>query len=109
MDWKATAHTGDLQVREFAREQEHLIEVVLDLDVAPDRAEWFEQAVECCAFLAWRISQRAARIRLRTQNFDAYLPEECDIYAMLKYLALVTPLRGKSIDQLYHKTFGYLL
>lgn len=97
VDWKATAHTGDLQVREFAREQEHLIEVVLDLDVAPDRAEWFEQAVECCAFLAWRISQRAARIRLRTQNFDAYLPEECDIYAMLKYLALVTPLRGKSI------------
>jgi uncharacterized protein (DUF58 family) len=31
VDWKATAHTGALQVREFAREQEPLVEVFLDL------------------------------------------------------------------------------
>jgi len=35
VDWKATAHTGELQVREFARETEPLVEIVLDLDVAP--------------------------------------------------------------------------
>ena len=32
VDWKATAHTGDLQVREFAREQEQTVELYLDLE-----------------------------------------------------------------------------
>src|SRR6202049_4044852 len=35
VDWKATAHTGDLQVREFAREQEQSVAFFLDLDVPP--------------------------------------------------------------------------
>ncbi len=96
VDWKASAHTGDLQVREFAREQEHLIELFLDLDV-PGALDGFEPAVECCAYIAWRIAQRGARLRLRTQEFDACLPEECDIYAILKYLALVSPVRGKAL------------
>lgn len=97
VDWKASAHTGELQVREFAREQEHLIELFLDLDLPAAAREGFERAVECCAHIAWRIAQRGARLRLRTQEFDACLPEECDIYAILKYLALVLPVRGKAL------------
>ena len=31
VDWKATAHTGDLQVREFARDQEQTVAFFLDL------------------------------------------------------------------------------
>ena len=89
VDWRATAHTGDLQVREFAREQEHLVQIVLDLMV-PDRArEWFERAVDCAAFLAWRLAQRGARLRFRSQGIDLAVPEEGDIYTILKYLALV--------------------
>lgn len=95
VDWKATAHTGELQVREFAREQEHLVVVFLDLDVPPDQDEWFEKAVDCCAFLVWGIAQRGARVRLITQQFDVCLPEEGDLYTILKYLALVGPARGK--------------
>src|SRR5262249_43111351 len=56
VDWKATAHTGDLQVREFAREQEQAVAFFLDIDVPPDLDEWFERAVDCCAFLAWRMN-----------------------------------------------------
>ena len=96
VDWKATAHTGDLQVREFAQEQEHLIEMFLDLEVAPERLEWFEQAVDCCAFLVWHVSERGARIRFRTQDFDLTLPEEGDVYTILKYLAETSPLKGKA-------------
>ena len=33
VDWKATAHTGVLQVREFAREQDWRVVIFLDLDV----------------------------------------------------------------------------
>lgn len=94
VDWKATAHTGELQVREFAREQERLLELFLDLGVPPALGEWFERAVECCAFLVWRVTERALRVRFRTQRFDLTLPEMGDVYSVLKYLAVVTPVRG---------------
>lgn len=96
VDWRATAHTGALQVREFAREQENLVVVYLDLDVALEHDPWFEKAVDCCAFLTWHIAQTGARIRFRTQDFDARLPEEGDVYTILKYLALVKPIPGKT-------------
>ncbi len=95
VDWKATAHTGALQVREFAREQDWRVVIFLDLDVPLGQETWFEHAVDCCAFLAYRLNQRGIEVRLRTQEFDISLPEEGDIYALLKYLALVSPLRGK--------------
>ncbi len=94
VDWKATAHTGDLQVREFAREQDHRVDIYLDLDCALD-SPWFESAVDCSAFLAFRLSERGARVRLRTQEFDMSAPDDASIYTILKYLALVSPMRGK--------------
>jgi uncharacterized protein (DUF58 family) len=96
VDWKATAHTGDLQVREFAREQEQTVELFLDLEAPPGMQEWFEQAVNCCAFLAWRLAGRAVGIHFRTQEIDFRLPEEGDVYTVLKYLALVQNRSGKS-------------
>jgi uncharacterized protein (DUF58 family) len=96
VDWKATAHTGELQVREFARDQEHEIEILLDLDVPESAADWFEQAVDCAAFLVWSMAQKGARVRLRTHEFTSRCPEDCDVYTILRYLALVTPARGKT-------------
>ena len=97
VDWRATAHTGDLQVREFAREQEHLIGVGLDLQARDSDAAWFERAVECCAYLAWRLSGRGARVRFSTQDFDILTPVEGDVYAILRYLALVSRRRRASL------------
>ncbi len=96
VDWRATAHTGDLQVREFAREQEHLVEIFFDINAGDKDREWFEKAVECCAYLSWHIAERGARIHFRTQDFDHRLPEECDVYTILKYLALVSSRPGKA-------------
>jgi uncharacterized protein (DUF58 family) len=102
VDWKATAHTGDLQVREFAREQDHRVLIYLDLDppleAGPAYERWFESAVDCAAFLAFRLAERGARIRFRTREIDLTLPDEADIHAILKYLALVSPMRGPSAD-----------
>jgi uncharacterized protein (DUF58 family) len=97
VDWRATAHTGDLQVREFAREQDQTLEIALDLDVGITEEEWFEQAIDCCAFLVWSFSAKSARIRVRTQTFDQILPDDTNVYAILKYLALVEPLRGRAL------------
>lgn len=94
VDWKATAHTGELQVREFAREQDPLVEILLDLDVGAEELDWFEKAVECCAYLAWRMSWREARVRFRTQEREIAVPAEGDVYAILKYLARAEPQPG---------------
>ena len=96
VDWRATAHTGELQVREFAREQDPLVEIFLDLNVADEHRRWFEQAVDCSAYLGWEVTRRGARLRFRTQNFDITSPAEGDVYTILKYLALVEPKRTRT-------------
>jgi uncharacterized protein (DUF58 family) len=91
VDWKATAHTGALQVREHSREQAGSIVICLDLDVPAGASEWFERAVECAAFLAFELAERNVRLRLFAQTWDI---ATADIYTILKYLALVSPQKG---------------
>jgi uncharacterized protein (DUF58 family) len=98
VDWKATAHTGDLQVREFTREQEQAVEVFLDRNVPEGQEPWFETAIDCCAFLAWRLAERGAGIRFRTQGYEVRLPEEGDVYTILKYLALANSVSGRPAE-----------
>jgi uncharacterized protein (DUF58 family) len=94
VDWKATAHTGGLQVREFAQQEDLCVSVFLDLDVPDWSSDWFERAVECTAFLAARLAPTGITLHLQTQNFDAIVPHNANVYAVLKYLALVTTERG---------------
>jgi uncharacterized protein (DUF58 family) len=96
VDWRATAHTGSLQVREFARDQDPLIAIFLDLEASFDHWQWFECAVEACAYLAWQMTARGARIHFRTQDWEILTPLEDDVYAILRYLALVSA-RGRAI------------
>src|SRR5208282_2607900 len=83
VDWKATAHTGALQVREFAREEDQEVWIGLDLKVPDESREWFETAVDCAAFLAYRLNLRGARVRFRTQEVSIAIPAEGTIYAVL--------------------------
>jgi uncharacterized protein (DUF58 family) len=94
VDWRASAHIGELHVREFAREQDQTVTLFLDLHVAPNEFAWFETAVDCCAFLVWRLNERGTRLRFLTQRFDRRVPDEATVYDILRYLALVEPLPG---------------
>ncbi|HTP88666.1 MAG TPA: DUF58 domain-containing protein, partial [Bryobacteraceae bacterium] len=96
VDWKASAHVGSIQVREFAREQEQVVELYLDRDVPAGLDDWFEHAVNCCAFLAWRLSTMGAAIHFRSAGYEFRQPEDGDIYTILKYLALVYPQRSEA-------------
>ena len=98
LDWKASAHTGALQVREFAREQERTVEMFLDRDIPPQLDAWFEHAVNCCAFLAWSLSNQGASIHFRSNGYELRQPEEGDIYTILKYLALVYPQKASELE-----------
>lgn len=94
VDWKASAHVGALQIREFAREQEQTVEVFLDRDIPHKLDDWFEHAIDCCAFLVWRLSNQGASIHFRSNGYQFRQPEDGDIYTILRYLALVYPQRS---------------
>jgi len=98
VDWKATAHTSALQVREFAREQERTVELFLDRDVPPGLDVWFEHAIHCCAFLAWRLSAQGTSVHFRSNGYSLRQPEDGDIYAILRYLALVYPQPRPAVE-----------
>jgi uncharacterized protein (DUF58 family) len=104
VDWRATAHTGDLQVREFAQEQEQALTVLLDVE--PDMEAHFERMVDCCACVVWRFAQHAGKVHFHTPGFLLRIPEDGDVYAILKFLASVSPASGWT-PPILHDFSGY--
>jgi uncharacterized protein (DUF58 family) len=94
VDWKSTAHSGTLQVREFSRERQRAVEVFFDRRITPGDSKRFEQAVERCAYVVWELSARDIEIRFRSHFFALAVPEDGEVYAILRYLALVEPITG---------------
>lgn len=101
VDWKATAHTGKMQVREFARNDDMQVELYLDLNAESD--DWFEQAVECSAFLTWRLSAKGVSVLFRTQEFEYGAPSNGDVYGILRYLATVVPARTRGASIIHDR------
>ena len=58
----------------------------------PGQQQRFEELVENCAFFVWELADRDARMWVRSQRFALALPEEGEIYDLLRFLALVEPL-----------------
>lgn len=105
VDWKASARTGALQVKEFAREDERRVMLVFDPYVGPQggsaqSTEQFERAVTLCAGLAWHFYEINSVMEFRSAGFATPRMTAADvIYDILRYMASVTPLRqqpGKS-------------
>ena len=100
VDWKSTAHAGELQVREFTRDQQGVVEIFFDRHIGESdsgQRQRFEELVENCAWVAWQLADRDARLWFRSQRFALAIPEEGEIYDLLKYLALVEPLLGNEL------------
>lgn len=93
VDWKATAHTGALQVREFVQPERPEAEIMLDLGVPESQRAWFERAVDCCAFLGWSLHLQRASFRLVTQSAVFDCRDGAGVHDVLRYLALVEPQR----------------
>ena len=105
VDWKASARTGALQVKEYAREDERRVMLVFDPFVGAEltdaqAAEQFERAVTLCAGLAWHFFEINSVMEFRSAGFATPRVSAGDIiYDILRYLASVAPLRqqaGKS-------------
>jgi uncharacterized protein (DUF58 family) len=91
VDWKATARTGELQVREYVRQENPPVEIVLDIACPWNENDWFERAVDCCAYLVWNLSERRRPFRFRSQTVDLHCPEQVNVYDILRFLAVVEP------------------
>ena len=99
--WKASARLGSLMVREFTREDETRVLLVLDPHTftaqpgaAPQApADRFERAVTLCAGIAWHFFERNALLQFRTAGMETPLaPAEQTIFAILHHLAMAQPL-----------------
>jgi len=102
--WKASARSGSLMVREFTREDDCRVLLVLDPYVsdqvrnsrsAPsaEAAERFERAVTLCASIAWHFFERNAQLQFRSAALETTLANaEENVFAILRHLALVQPL-----------------
>ncbi|HUJ96381.1 MAG TPA: DUF58 domain-containing protein [Terriglobales bacterium] len=94
VDWKATAKSGSLKVREFSREDERKLRIVFD-NPAPEiiSTAAYENAVTLTASLGWHFSAEDADVSFVMGGNRG----TADIYEFLAYLAIVEPEAGKSL------------
>jgi uncharacterized protein (DUF58 family) len=94
VDWKATAKSGALKVREFTREDERKLRVVFD-NPAPHEvsAQTYERALALAASLAWHFDSEDAELSFAAPDYDG----RGDVYGFLAYLATVEPKAARSI------------
>ena len=122
VDWKVTARAGRLMVREFAREDERRVMLVLDPFVGPPPAApgeseaaarqaaaehiaRFERAVSMAACIAWHFNEINAVLQFRTHRFMTPMAPSAEIiYDALRELATIQPdvsaLGGQFLDDL---------
>src|SRR5450755_359620 len=102
--WKASARSGSLMAREFTREDDCRVLLVLDPHIssvlkaestptAQTASERFERAVTLCASIAWHFFERNAQLQFRSAALETPLATaEENIFTILRYLALAQPL-----------------
>lgn len=88
VDWKASARTGSLKVREFTREDERKLRVVFDnpAEQAVDNPA-YERGVALAASLGWHFAGENTDLSFASPGYQG----ANDIYDFLRYLALVGP------------------
>jgi uncharacterized protein (DUF58 family) len=103
IDWKATARSRRLTVREFTSEDERRITIVLDTrlprNVAGDLSERFERGVVQAASLIKHFIEERAEVRLVLGDDVGPFGSGTDqLYRCLRRLALVTPADRDGVE-----------
>jgi len=94
VDWKATAKSGSLKVREFSREDERKLRIVFDQPgTAVVSGNAYEAALAMAASLSWHFSQEDAEVSFMAQGYDG----SPDVYGFLSYLAVAEPGASRSL------------
>jgi uncharacterized protein (DUF58 family) len=100
VDWKATARSGTLKVREFTREDERKLRIVFDNPRAGAISlDLYERGVELGASLAWHFAREAAELSFAASGYDG----GDEIYDFLRYLATVQPAAGEDAGSILER------
>ncbi|MHB8216908.1 MAG: DUF58 domain-containing protein [Candidatus Sulfotelmatobacter sp.] len=93
VDWKATAKSGSLKVREFTREDERKLCIVFDNPAAGIiSGPAYERAVNLTASLAWHFSTQAAEVSFVVPGFGRGV----ELHEFLARLAVIEPKNDAS-------------
>lgn len=94
VDWKATAKSGSLKVREFAREDDLRLRLVFD-NPPPGEISGpaYERMVSLAASVTWRLSRDNVFLSFISQDYEAI----GDIYGFLQHLATAAPQNSPSV------------
>jgi uncharacterized protein (DUF58 family) len=94
VDWKATAKSGALKVREFTREDERKLRIVFD-NPRPGAltTEEYEAAVELAASLAWHFAGANTQLSFAASGYGG----SNDVMEFLRFLATVQPTEETSV------------
>ncbi|MGH9756148.1 MAG: DUF58 domain-containing protein [Candidatus Acidiferrales bacterium] len=127
VDWKVSAKSARLMVREFAREDERRVMLILDPYLGAPRAELgvlaetehterFERAVSLAASIAWHFHEIDAVMQFRTHHFSTPMaPASEIIYDTLRELSSIQPEEsapgGEFLNELveHHEIFKIIL
>jgi uncharacterized protein (DUF58 family) len=104
VDWKASAHTGALKVREFSREDERKLRIVFDNPLpATLPPDLYERAVNLAASLGWHFSQEDVEVSFVAPGLEP----TSDVFAFLRVLAFAEPQEATSVLQRLRATDDY--
>ena len=93
VDWKATAKSGSLKVREFSREDERKLCIVFDNPVdGLISSAAYERAVNLTASLAWHFSSQEAEVSFLIPGHG----RGTDLHEFLARLAVIEPQKDPS-------------
>src|SRR5271163_2413108 len=88
VDWKATAKSGSLKVREFSREDERKLRIVFDNPAAGVLSEKsYEDQVALAASLSWHFAGEDAEVSFVAPGYDG----ASDLHEFLAQLAVIEP------------------
>jgi uncharacterized protein (DUF58 family) len=106
VDWKATAKSGALKVREFAREDERRLRVVFDNPHPGEvSVQAYEHMVSLGASITWRMAQGGVLLSFVSQEFEG----TGDVFEFLTYLATVEPSASPSVLETLASSTDYSL
>ncbi|HEY1657748.1 MAG TPA: DUF58 domain-containing protein [Candidatus Sulfotelmatobacter sp.] len=90
VDWKATAKSGSLKVREFSREDERKLCIIFDNPPAGLISDAsYERGVKLAASLAWHFSAQNMEVSFLAPGLNS-----TDLYEFLNLLAIIQPEAG---------------
>lgn len=94
VDWKATAKSGALKVREYSREDERRLRFVFD-NPCPGQIPplSYERMVSLAASAAWRLEKQSVFLSFISQEYEAI----GDVFGFLEYLATIQPKNAPSV------------